>query len=104
MNAYKSIFCAVTLFFAMTSMASNNGELWSADFCASAQIQCDEPFKFMHDQDGRCGCLSDDDYLSAETCMSAFILCHEDQGSYYSTLMHNEEYVGCGCFKTRASK
>lgn len=71
-----------------------------------ATARCEEGQSFYTDQDGRCGCLTPDEFIDAKTCMAALIHCEE--GTTYSSIfedrqmcgMYQSVYVGCGCFAT----
>lgn len=75
--------------------------LWNKRHCSTEPIQCRGESILAHDHVGRCGCLNKDDYLDPNTCRTALIMCDELRGETYSTLTSNNEFIGCGCYKTR---
>lgn len=95
----KALLIVLALVFSTFSFAGN-GELFSADLCMRSRIFCvDLPgVDFLTDQDGRCGCVNENEYFSAEECKYIRIYCAE--GSSYSSLQKGDKVVGCGCFKT----
>ena len=65
---------------------------------------CSGSAELLHDEKGRCGCLSPQDYHPAKFCRAARFFCHREKGYSYLSLSFDRggshEYVGCGCFKT----
>jgi hypothetical protein len=68
-----------------------------------AYIDCKAPTKFLHDTAGRCGCLTEQDYMPIKECVVSFIEC--PKGELLSHLKDMDgKIVGCGCYATRQSE
>jgi hypothetical protein len=101
MTLFKSFSLATAVLgLCLSANANEAPKLYDADFCMRANIRCAEDSQFVHDQDGRCGCLEKADYIPAEICEVAFIHCPEELDMTFSTLSNGDEVVGCGCFAT----
>jgi hypothetical protein len=95
----------IALFFLLTSFsafANNDQTLLSANTCMRAMIVCPQVVgvDFVTDQDGRCGCVKEENYYAADFCIRAYITCEEKKGYTFSSLMKGGKMIGCGCFKT----
>lgn len=101
MTSFKHPLLALAVFgFCLSSNATETPKLYDADFCMRANIRCADDAFFVHDQDGRCGCVEQGDYIPAEICAVAFIHCPEELGTTFSSLTSGDAEVGCGCFET----
>ena len=74
--------------------------------CINRRVDaCPSGTEFIWDDQGRCGCLSPDQYFDNDTCMRAMIRCLEPDETFHSVSgyrqvcdMNQEVTVGCGCF------
>ena len=81
--------------------AQKEAFLYSKKRCRAMDSVCLSEAQFLTDQKGRCACLTVDDYKPASFCMRAHFGCDVEKGYTYSRLENEEEeFVGCGCFKT----
>lgn len=105
----RRLICASLFLLCAPIFAS--GSLWPAGHttCINANnmeslpVPCPEGKEFYVDDSGRCGCLSQDEYVPAETCMAAHIICEENTtfaGIFRAREMCGRSQVGCGCFST----
>ncbi|MDA0713356.1 MAG: hypothetical protein O2897_05165 [bacterium] len=66
-------------------------------------VYCDVG-EFYHDQYGRCGCLTPNDYYPQQYCNVTFFYCDDYAGELFSMLFNSSQSytlpVGCGCFTT----
>lgn len=78
--------------------------LMSAEECRSAfpeNSSCIAEEMFLRDQNGRCGCLKNDEYRPRSFCRRARFRCDQENGYTYSRLTgYRNEEIGCGCYKT----
>lgn len=95
-----SLLFALTLVSFSLSASAEKGVLWDTQFCSTATIHCGVTSIFVHDQLGRCGCLKQGEYLDPNTCRRIYVQCDELAGQTFATLTSNDEFVGCGCYKT----
>lgn len=90
---------AKSLFPSGHSMCLNALELQSLD------PVCGNGTTFYVDNEGRCGCLAEGDYVPSKRCIVSYIVC--EKGSSFSSIyrprrsgMTDRIHVGCGCFST----
>ncbi len=98
----KALLAALFLIVSFASFASPDGVKLSSRRACAEGIACPEivGIEYYTTGDGRCGCLSEDDFIPQRTCTRAFIVCREDLRETYTTVKLNGRTVGCGCFGT----
>lgn len=93
----------------LMSFSSFSAELMPAGHstCLNNSAEsCTEGTELYTDQNGRCGCLTPDEFIPIRTCMVATIGCDTQNGEFFSTLHTQRQMcgltqnveVGCGCF------
>lgn len=97
----KTLFAALFVLLSFSALAEGGGLLNSRRACAEG-IFCPEivGVEYYTSGDGRCGCLTEEDFIPKRTCDRARIICMEDRGETYTTIKLDGRTVGCGCFGT----
>jgi len=96
----KKFMLLVVVALACGGASASGLKLFDRDTCFMSYIKCDSPAVFMHDTQGRCGCLTQKDYMPIKQCIVSFIECAP--GTELSHLMDMDgATMGCGCYATR---
>ena len=101
------------LFFAVAPSLAHTESLLPSEHstCLNASVAvansyCSDEADFYFDQDGKCGCLSEQDITSPDVCLRAPMVCNEAEGQSFSTLYQYRNQgglmeiinAGCGCY------
>lgn len=96
----KKLLLLVAMALACGGASAAGVKLIDRDTCIKSYIKCESPAVFMHDTQGRCGCLTNKDYMPIRQCIVSFIECAP--GTELSHLLDKDgNTVGCGCYATR---